>query len=122
MMKSLAISLTTALTAVLLSGTALAQVSEAEVSAMIEESYPVQVLKVEAGEVDGESAWMVTVMNTGGNFNEAFAVNTLAVDRQTGELIPAFQSGPNGSGGGEIIGGADKDGVNPTRARDGVWR
>ena len=61
-------------------------------------------------------------MNTGGNFNEAFKVTTLAVDRQTGELVPAYRSGLHGSGGGEIIGGADKEGVNPTRARDGVWR
>ena len=73
---------------------ALAQVSEAEVTSMVEDAYPVQVLKVEAAEVNGEAAWLVTMMNTGGNFNEAFAVNTIAVDRQTGELIPAYQSGP----------------------------
>ena len=61
-------------------------------------------------------------MNTGGDFNEAFKVTTLAVHRQSGELVPAYRSGPNGSGGGEIIGGADKEGTNPTRARGGVWR
>jgi hypothetical protein len=89
---------------------------------MLEEEYDVRVLKTEPGEVDGAPVWMVTVMNEGGDFNEAFAVFTLAVDQRTGKLAPAYQSGVHGSGGGQIIGGADKEGVNPRRAREGVWR
>ncbi len=35
-------------------------------------------------------------MNPPGNFNEALQVNTLMVDRQTGELVPQFRHAPSG--------------------------
>jgi hypothetical protein len=64
-----------------------AQVSESEARQMIEGSYPVQVLKVTEGEVDGQAVWLLTVMNDGGDFNEAFQVNTLAISKADGTLV-----------------------------------
>ncbi len=73
-----------------------AAVNEAQVAQSIAEAYGVRVLRVQEGEIDGRPVWLVTVMNPGGDFNEAFMVTTLAVDRETGELVPAFRHGPSG--------------------------
>lgn len=105
-------------------GPSLAQgiLDRGEVTEKIEEAYPVRVLKIEPGEVDGQAVWMVTVMNDGGDFNSAFAVNTLAVDPSSGELVPAFRHNESGYEKGALIGGGDRDSQNPARARSGVWR
>ncbi len=73
-----------------------AAVSEAEVKADIESRFAVEVLRVRADTIDDRAVWMVTVMNKGGNDNAAFQVNTLAVDRATGELVPSFRHGASG--------------------------
>ena len=73
-----------------------AAVTETEAVTMIEEIYDVEVLRARAGRIDDRQVWLLTVMNRGGDFNTAFQVNTLAVDRNTGKLVPAFRHGPSG--------------------------
>lgn len=73
-----------------------ALMSESAARAALEKEYGVQVLRVEPGEQDGVPVFVVRVMNPGGNFNEAFQVNTLVVDRQTGNLVRQFRHGPSG--------------------------
>ncbi len=68
-----------------------AQVSEADVRASIEREFGVEVLKIDETESDGGQAYVVTVMNPGGDFNSAFMVSRLLVDRQTGRLISQFR-------------------------------
>ncbi len=58
--------------------------------------FDVTVLRVESGSIDGIPVWLVTVMNRGGEFNSAFQVNTLAVDKATGRLVPSFRHRPSG--------------------------
>ncbi len=73
-----------------------AAVTESQAVRMIEETYEVEVLRARAGQIDGRQVWLLTVMNRGGDFNTAFQVNILAVDRETGKLVPAFRHGPSG--------------------------
>lgn len=68
-----------------------AEVDAAAVRAAIEKKFNVKVLKINAVTVDGKSAFKVTVMYPGGNFNTAFQVNTLIVDAGTGETVPVFR-------------------------------
>ncbi len=75
----------------LASGASAAEVDAAAVRASIEKKYNVKVLKINAVTVDGKSAFKVTVMYPGGDFNTAFQVNTLIVDANTGEAIPVFR-------------------------------
>ncbi len=60
------------------------------------ERFGVRVLQVRAGERAGRKVWLVTVMQPGGNRNNAFQVNLLAVDQETGELVSSFQHGADG--------------------------
>ena len=73
-----------------------AAVTESEAVRMIEQTYNVEVLRARAGTIEGRQVWLLTVMNQGGDFNTAFQVNTLAVDQDTGKLVPAFRHGPSG--------------------------
>ncbi|WP_340118568.1 hypothetical protein [Pelagibius sp. 7325] len=57
----------------------------------IAERYDVQVLKVAPGEIDGRKVWLLTVMVPGGNSNSAFQVHRLAVDQESGDLVPSFR-------------------------------
>jgi hypothetical protein len=104
------------------SGAAQAQVSEAQARQMIEEAYPVQVLKVTDGEVDGQAAWLLTVMNDGGNYNEAFQVNTLAVSKADGKLLSSFTHGASGYSVPPTISGSPASEINPSQMRNGIWR
>lgn len=100
-----------------------AAVSEEEASRLISERFEVQVLRVRAGEVGDRPVWLLTVMRSGGTRNDAFQVSTLAVDRETGDLVPAFRHRESGydlpaarSGGGKAI-------QRPDAARGGrIWR
>ncbi|RMD64667.1 MAG: hypothetical protein D6826_01915 [Alphaproteobacteria bacterium] len=76
---------------------ALAAVSAQEAADRIAAEFEVEVLRTRPGEIDGRSVWLVTVMVPGGDSNAAFMVTTLAVDRETGRLIPAFRHGPHGA-------------------------
>ena len=62
----------------------------------IAERYDVQVLKVRAGDLDGRKVWLVTVMMPGGNSNGAFQVHVLAVDQNSGDLVPSFRHSADG--------------------------
>jgi len=57
----------------------------------VAERYDVQVLKVAPGEIDGRAVWLVTIMVPGGNSNSAFQVHRLAVDQESGDLVPSFR-------------------------------
>ncbi len=108
--------------ALLGSGTALAAVSEQEAAAKIAEAYDVRVLKVREGEIDGTAVWLVTVMKGGGARNDAYQVTTLAVDRQTGDLVPSFRHRASGY---DLPGARprdDKAGLRPDAHRGRTWR
>ncbi len=77
-------------------GTGSAAVTQSQAVKMVEEAFDVEVLRARAGQIDGRQVWLLTVMNRGGDFNTAFQVNTLAVDQETGKLVPAFRHGPSG--------------------------
>jgi hypothetical protein len=78
------------------SGPAWAAASGDQVKRNIEARFPVQVLKIRETTVDGRAAFVVTVMNQGGAFNEAFQVNTLVVSAETGKLMPQFRHRASG--------------------------
>ncbi len=103
------------------SGTAVAQVTDQEAKRQIEDSYDVEVLRVREGEIDGRAVWLVTVMMPSGDFNSAFMVSSLAIDRQTGDLVPSFRHRASGY---DLPGGlrSDKDGLRPDVARSRTWR
>jgi hypothetical protein len=84
----------------LIAGTGLvpvqAAVSKEAAAEQIAERYDVEVLRVRAGERDGRKVWLVTVMQPGGNRNNAFQVHVLAVDQESGELVSSFQHHADG--------------------------
>lgn len=83
----------------------------------VERNFGVEVLKIEEAEIEGRPAFLLRVMNPAGNFNEAFQVNTLAVDRTTGDLIPAFRNGPTGYAPEGTTGRSGSDDVGPALRR-----
>ncbi len=103
------------------SGNALAQVTDLEAKRQVEEAYEVEVLQMREGEIDGRAVWLVTVMMPSGDFNSAFMVSSLAIDRQTGDLVPSFRHRASGY---DLPGGlrSDKDGLRPDVARSRTWR
>jgi hypothetical protein len=100
---------------------AAAQVTSDKAAQDIARAYGVQVLQVRPGEVGGKAVWLVTAMTPGGNFNDAFQVNTLAVDRSSGALVPAFRQGPSGATGTAEAPELRGD-RRPDAARSGTWR
>lgn len=69
--------------------------SEAVVAELRErfgEEFGVEVLDVRAIEADGTPAWAVKVMQPGGNFNAAFRVSTLVVNKESGEVLGELAS------------------------------
>ncbi len=106
----------------LLAQPAVAAVSEAEAARQLEQAYGVKALKVRAGDVGGRAVWLVTVMNPDSDSNAAFQVNTLAVDQETGELVPAYRHGTSGYGYKGDSRRDDKVGLRPDAMRSGVWR
>jgi hypothetical protein len=68
-----------------------AAVSAEAAGKTLTERYDVQVLNVRPGDIDGRKVWLVTVMVPGGNSNSAFQVHLLAVDQQSGDLVPSFR-------------------------------
>ncbi len=79
-----------------LSTPALSAVSQSEAARMVTQTFDVEVLRVRSGQVGDRAVWLITVMNPGGDFNAAFQVNTLAVDKGSGELVPAFRHRSSG--------------------------
>ena len=70
---------------------AAAQMTGEQVANKIAAGFGVRVLKVRRSEVDGRAVFLVTVMNPGGDFDEAFQIITLAVDVKTGKLVSGFR-------------------------------
>ena len=75
---------------------AAAALSADQVKRQVETRYGVTVLRIEAVTEQGRSAFAVTIMNPGGAFNEAFQVNTLVIDADTGRAIIQYRQGPGG--------------------------
>ena len=84
-----------------------AAMSADQVAAAIAEAYGVTVLRVEPMTEDGRAAYLVTIMNPGGDFNEAFQVNKIVVDAETGDLTPEFRHPPSRH---RLFGGASRMG------------
>ena len=103
-------------------GRALAAVSEADAVENIEATYGVRALKVRSGEIDGRDVWLITVMNPGGDSNSAFQVNTLAVDKESGQLVPSFRHGTSGYVLPDARPRDDKFGRSPEAMRSRTWR
>ena len=101
---------------------AAAAVSEEDATRLVGERFDVQVLRVRAGEVGGRPVWLLTVMKGGGTRNDAFQVSTLAVDRDSGELVPAFRHRESGYDLPATSSGSDKSVVRPNAARGHIWR
>jgi hypothetical protein len=68
-----------------------AALTQEEAAAQIAEEYGVEVLKTDAVLQGDQPIILLTVMEPGGNDNAAFQVNTIAVDAETGEVIPGFR-------------------------------
>ncbi len=79
-----------------LAAPAWAAMSADEVAAAIAETYGVTVLRVVPAKDDGRSVFRLTIMNPGGDFDEAFQVNTLLVDADTGKLVSGFRHRASG--------------------------
>ncbi len=80
----------------LLAGGTRAEVTEAQVKRSLEAAYNVTVLRIRQVDHEGQPAFVVTMMNSGGNFNEAFQVNTVLVDADSGKLISQFRHRTSG--------------------------
>jgi hypothetical protein len=79
------------------SSAAFAAVSAEAASQQIGERFEVQVLKVAPGELDGRKVWLVTVMVPEDSGNASFQVHVLAVDQETGALVPSFRHHADGT-------------------------
>jgi hypothetical protein len=79
----------------LLAAGAASAASPEEVKQMIEKQYGVEVLKVTPADLDGRKVYDLRVMRKNGG-NGAFGVTTLAVDAETGQLVPAFRHKASG--------------------------
>ncbi|MEN8197228.1 MAG: hypothetical protein ABFS30_12060 [Pseudomonadota bacterium] len=101
-------------------GSVRAEVGPIAVKNKIEAEYRVTVLKTTQVRHNGLKAYRLTVMNRGGDFNEAFQVNTLIVDAGTGRILSQFR---HGSSGHQRSGAWDRRGRERTDALRGrIWR
>ncbi len=73
-----------------------AVLSADQVKRQVETRYGVKVLRIKPMTEQGRSAFAVTIMNPGGAFNEAFQVNTIVIDAETGRPIIQYRQGPGG--------------------------
>ena len=73
-----------------------AALSADQVKRQVETRYGVTVLRIKPVTEQGRSAYAVTIMNPGGAFDEAFQVNTLVIDAETGRPIIQYRQGPGG--------------------------
>ena len=67
-----------------------------QVKRQVETRYGVKVLRIRPMTEQGRSAFAVTIMNPGGDFNEAFQVNAIVIDAETGRPIIQSRQGPGG--------------------------
>lgn len=81
----------------LTAGVAQAAMMPDEVSKRVAQQFSgVKVLRVIGDELDGRKVFNVRVMVPGGNSNDAFRVDTLIVDAETGQMLRAFRHLPAG--------------------------
>ncbi len=73
-----------------------AALSADQVKRQVETRYGVAVLRIKPLTEQGRSAYAVTIMNPGGAFDEAFQVNTLVIDAETGRPIIQYRQGLRG--------------------------
>ena len=74
----------------------LAAMSADQVKRQVASEFGVRVLKVRPMRDAGVAAFAVVIMNEGGNFNEAWQVNTIVVDAASGKLIRQFRHRASG--------------------------
>ena len=67
-----------------------------QVAKKVAAEFGVRVLKVRRSQIDGRAVFLVTVMNPGGDFDEAFRITTLAVDVKTGKLVSGYRHRSSG--------------------------
>ena len=84
--------------AILAAGAApgLAAMSADQVKRQVELAFGVRVLKMRPMQDAGQAAFAVVIMNHGGDFNEAWQVNTIVVDADSGKLIRQFRHRASG--------------------------
>lgn len=104
--------------AIILSGSALAQVTESSVRAMLTDEYGVEVLEIRAVDTADGPVYEAVVMNPGGDSNAAFQVGVVRIDAQSGKLVPQVSHGPSGyeTGGAATLG--IPEGSGPTLRRE----
>ena len=73
-----------------------AAMTQSQVTAAIEKSYDVRVLKIFADKENGKSVFRVKVMYNGGDWNTAFQVNTIVIDAKTGKRVVQFKHQSSG--------------------------
>lgn len=73
-----------------------AAMSADQVKRQVASEFNVRVLKVRSIKDEGQAAFAVVIMNDGGDFNEAWQVNTIVVDADTGKLIRQFRHRASG--------------------------
>lgn len=95
-----------------------ALLSEADARTALQRDYGVEVLRVREEVIDGAPAFRITVMNPEGNFNEAFQVNVLMIDRRSGKLISQYRQGSEGAVTSAPAGGGVSEDVGPTLRRE----
>lgn len=78
------------------SSSANAQSSQEQIIDNLESVYGVEVLRIKETTNHGTPSYEVTMMNPPGDYNEAFQVNTIVVDRENGQPVPQFREGTNG--------------------------
>jgi hypothetical protein len=122
MRMTMALAMGLAVFAALMPSPSQAAVSSEDAARKVAEQFSVKVLKVRAAVLDSIPVWLITVMTAGGNNNDAFQVNTLAVDQDSGELIPSFRHGASGY---VLPGALDRSTrieQRPEASRSGAWR
>ncbi len=101
---------------------AIAAMSANQVKAKIAKEFGVKVLTVRPGKADGRKVYVVTMMNPGGDFNEAFQVNTIIVDAETGKLVPRFRHRASGHDANEAPSFAPNRQPTGTLRKGFTWR
>ncbi len=93
--------------------TAQSELTSAAVAKQVADRFGVEVLRIVESEMDGRPVFLVTVMAPGGDYDGAFQVTRLMVDRATGALVSQFRhraAGYDLPGGAGIDVGAGADG------------
>ena len=106
----------------LLAPPAQAAMTEEQVSAKVAKDLGVKVLRVRPGKAAGQSVFLVTIMNPGGDFNAAYQVNTVAVSTESGMLLSRFRHLASGlDGNAAPIYNADRQATDSMQSGV-VWR